>query len=150
MDEIQIALVKNISTAKDDFGRRQSYNLYITDRRMVMVRVIDPKYFPYAGGLVGGLINEAVFSIGLSRKKKQEEETKGLTLDEMLDQDKKSFAIFYEDIKHIRLYKEWGWGYTLDIETTKTQKNFQPNKEQFEQLSSVLPNIDAIKGKLTN
>jgi hypothetical protein len=63
---------------------------------------------------------------------------------------KKSFAIVYGRIEKIRLhYPNSRWrSPTLEITSGKVQTKFLPKREQFEQLSSVLPSIGAFKGKL--
>jgi hypothetical protein len=143
--EHQIALVKNIPFSKDLAGK---YDLYITDKRFV---IINTSSFTYVGaGVLGSFIGEGIRKIGESKKK---EKMKDLTLDEMLEKDKKkSFAIAYEDIEQIKLHdpKSRWKNRSLEIKSRNAQTRFLPKKEQFEQLSGILPSIVLIKGKLEN
>jgi hypothetical protein len=149
--ERPIALVKNISIK----GRTVvSYDLHLTDKRMVLIHVIDPKRNPTVSpfGLVGSLADEVVGKgmqkIQESRKKRKEEELEGLTLDEMIRRDKKSFDIPYDDIKKVKLsYSRWS-GHMLAVDSRQRYETFSLSKEQSEQLSNLLPNIVGIKEKL--
>ena len=139
--ERQIAVIEKI------FDYPNTYNLYWMDKRLV---VINKKSQSAVGvGLIPSLIGEGITKINESRKK---EKMKNLTLDEILQKDKKSYAIAYEDIEQIRLYdpqSRWK-NRKLEIKSHKIQKKFMLDKAQFEQLSDVLPTIDALKGKLEN
>lgn len=139
--EQQIAFIKNIFVYPD------KYDLYLMDKRLV---VINTRSQTVAGfGLIPELIGEGITKINESRKK---EKMKNLTLDEMLAKDKKkSFTIPYEDIQNVKVYKpKYGWSnWKLEIKSIKLQKTFYLKKEQFEQLSKLLPNISALNGKIS-
>lgn len=141
--EQQIVIVKNV------IADLSNYDVYLTDRRIVVVHTWNVPTWGAAGGFVGSLIAEGVEALVSSRKKKKME---NLTLDEILVKDKKSYVIPYESIEQIKLKSR-----KLEISaeqfsklslTYNRWKKFTLNKEQFEQLSTILPSIAALKGKL--
>ena len=65
----------------------------------------------------------------------------------MLEKDKSSYAINYGDLDWICLNKSL-FGSNLNIKGKKIGKLIKINKEQYNQLSQILPKIDALKGKI--
>ncbi|MGD0071352.1 MAG: hypothetical protein ABSB71_07750 [Candidatus Bathyarchaeia archaeon] len=125
----------------------QGYDLYFNDKRTVFIKSFKAHNTPVgSGGLVGGLIgagvSEAVFHFGKRKEKKKEQETKDLSLDEKLQKIKGSFAIAHDDVESICVSKG-----QLNFKAKKVWKYLALNKEQFAQLSSLLPNIPLLKDK---
>jgi hypothetical protein len=148
--ERQIAVINDILLTDDPLS---IYDLYITDRRII---VIDSKnYFGGSGigGLIGSMLTDAMEQTDEASAKKQKElkeEFESLSLDEKLKSFFKNFAINYEEANQIILngpHSRWRKA-TLKINSEKKHAKFQPTKEQFEQLSTILPSIEALKEKL--
>jgi hypothetical protein len=138
--ERQIAFFKNIILSKDLASK---YDLYVTDKRLVVIKTGPrPRYLGHwlAGTLIGQNWAEPI----------EKEKMKDLALDEMLRKDKKSFALAYDNIEKIQLLdpKSRWKDRTLDVKSGETQTKFILNKEQFEQLSTALPGIVALRGKI--
>jgi hypothetical protein len=125
----------------------QGYDLYLNDKRTVFIKSFKAHNTPIGtGGLVGGLIGEgvsqAVFHFGKRKEKKKEQEIKDMTLDEKLQKIKGCFAIDHDNVESICVSKG-----QLNFKAKKVWKYFTLNKEQFSQLSSLLPNIQLLKDK---
>ncbi len=147
--ERQIALIKNVVIV--DFSNT-TCDLYLTDKRMVLIRTKGSKEWGgLMGGAVGGMVGAIIGSVaqkGLeSRKKQTKKEASDLTLDELLAVDKKSFGLAYEDIEQIKFYKVM-LNRRLSVTTKKTLKSFTLTTKQYEELSTILSTIPALKGKL--
>jgi|GEM_PF-987962 len=173
--ERQIALVKDVEIR---LWHSVTYDMYLTDKRMILIHTKRLKGINsalYWGFLVGAfiLISEvesmgvhgliigipAIF-IGIvigysidrlitSRREEKENEMKSLGFNKMLETDKENFDLVYEDIEKIGLHIVMRVR-RLDVTSKKMQKTFGLAKEQYEQLSTILPNIPALKGKLEN
>lgn len=174
--EHQIALVKDVEVR---LWRAVTYDMYLTDKRMILIHtkrlkginsasywgfllgafilVSDAEYAGFANGLIIGI--PAVF-IGIvigysidrfitSRRKEKENRMKSLGFDKMLEKDKESFDLIYEDIEKIGLHIVMRVR-RLDVTSKTLQKTFGLTKEQYEQLSTILPNLQALRGKLEN
>ena len=149
--ERQIAVINDILLTDDPMSM---YDLYVTDQRLV---VIDSKnYFGGSciGGLIGSMLTDAMEQVDEAAAKKQKElreKFEGLSLDEKLKSFFKNFAINYDETKQVTLndpHSRWRKA-SLKINSGKKHVKFQPTKEQFEQLTNILPNIEALKQKLT-
>ena len=149
--ERQIAVINAILFTEDSLS---IYDLYITDQRLV---VIDSKDFYGGGGLnwvlFGSNLLDAIEQSDEATAKKQKElkeEFESLSLDEKLKSRWKNFAINYEDVIQIVLndpHSRWRKA-ILKIISEKKKAKFQPTKEQCEQLTNILPNIQALWGKV--
>ena len=84
---------------------------------------------------------------GESKKRRKQDPLKGLTIDELLKKDKNSYAINYDELEYIYLNKSL-FGSNLNLKGKKIGKLIKINKEQYNQLSQILPRIDALKEKL--
>src|SRR5271157_365775 len=146
--ERQIALIKNVEIR---LWLKTNYDLYLTDRRMVLVHKVYNwgKGRGTGAGAIGTVIEAAAQKAMESKTKRKEEEMSRLTLDELLAKDEKSFDMVYEDIEKIKLRIIMG-DRRLDVTSQKKQKEIKLTKEQYEQLSTILPDISALKGKLEN
>ena len=139
--EQQLAFVKAVDNC----------NLCITDRRLV---VISPKSYWLAGavghavgGTIGGFIGATLQKREDQKRMQKEETPKGLTIDELLAKDPKSYAVPYEELDWICLNKS-RFGSNLTFRANKIGwKQLKLNKAQVEQLSCVLPSIVALSGK---
>ena len=138
---------QQIAVTEKMFDYPNTYNFYWTNKRLIAINVRNQEVV--GAGLIPALIGEALTKFNESRKK---EKTKNLSLDEILAKDKKSFDVSYEVIEQIKLHKG-----RLEIASKKFSemsitynrwKKFLLKKEQFEQLSTILPSIAALKGKL--
>lgn len=157
-----------------------NYDLYFTDKRLIAVRTQFKKYiFSFWGGLIGaivgvssilygGLRTEIGALLGVSvgfvggligaeldkalelRNKRKYEQFTGLTLDDLVKGDKRSFAVSYGDIEKLRFYKSARSGFCLKFEliSKDVRKAFWLTTEQSNQLVNVCLSIDALKGKI--
>lgn len=149
--ERQIAVINDILFIGDPLSK---YDLYITDRRLI---VIDSKNF-YGGGGIGWVLIGSVLTDTLEqgdeatakKQKEMKEKFESLSLDEKLNSFYKNFGINYEEVSQIILndsHSRWRKA-TLKIISERKHAKFQPTKEQFEQLTVILPKIEALKEKL--
>ena len=147
---------QQIAVTEKMFDYPNTYNFYWTSKRLVAINVRRQEVVGV--GLVSGLIGEALTKFNESRKK---EKTKNLTLDEILAKDKTCFAVPYEAIEQIKLCDPQSRWKSRKLEISSEQfskmsmtynrwKKFVMSKEQFEQLSTLLPSITALKGKLVS
>jgi hypothetical protein len=165
--EKQIAVIENISR------NPETYNFYLTNKRLVAINTKSQSTAFVSLGLVGAVIDTAI-EMKQGKKKK---ELKSLTLDEILQKDKKSFAIPYSNVEWLWLHdskSRWKnpkieirlkginlhrnkWNNNLEMQENQEGKfidisekspDFNLTKDQFEQLSTILPNIAELNGKL--
>ena len=130
--EKRIALIENI------FGSQYKYNFYFMDKRLI---AIDTGIgLARRGSGIGELVNR----VRMNKK------LKNLKLDEMLQIDKNSYAIAYEDIEQITLHDSQSrWRFCgVEINWHNTQKIFSLDKKRFDQLSNILQSLPALQGKL--
>ena len=80
-------------------------------------------------------------------KRQKQDPIKGLTIDELLEKDKNSYAINYADLDWISLNTSL-FGSNLTFKGKKIWKIFKIIKEQYNQLAQILPTIDALKEKI--
>lgn len=149
-----MAFLKNVAARRSMFSV-VTYDVYLTDKRMVFVH---SKHFRHGtsvvavaggavGGMVGGLITGAVQSV-LESKKQDKKEINAL--DELLAKDKENFEVPYANMDKIKLYKfrvGVNWKYMMAVYSNKTPNPFGLAFEQSDQLSKVLPTIAMLKGK---
>jgi hypothetical protein len=125
------------------------YDMYVTDRRLVLIHINVAHGGALAGLALGGIFGAAIGSE--LEKSKQTSNNKNereiITLGELLAKDKKSFEIPYEDIEKIRL-RSFLTDYNLFVTAKKNKAKFAMTSKQLEQLSTILPSIPALKGKL--
>jgi hypothetical protein len=150
VDEQQIAVVRNVNIVS--FGDIH-YDLYLTDKRFAAVHILTPsadlKYEFYAGGGVGSVLNDAVLALRRNRQMKRIEKSGktnlgDLTLNELLEGDKKNFSIAYEDIVWLKLNKD-----NLNIRAKKNWKIFHISDLHYSELLKLLPIINGLKDKLS-
>ncbi len=82
-----------------------------------------------------------------AKERRKQDPLRGLTIDELLERDKSSYAVNYDELEWICINKSF-FGSNLNFKGEKIWKLIKLSKEQFKQLSQVLPRIDALKGKL--
>jgi hypothetical protein len=123
--ENQIGIVENVNNYFDIF------TLYWMETRLVAIRT-------------GPLESVGVWNAYIERMKG--EQLKGLTLDEIFVNDRKSFALRYFDMKEVKLvnldsgWKKWKKP-QLDIDTEKTHVTFYLDKSHVEKLKEILSKI---------
>ena len=141
------------------------YNLYITDKRFVMVNKASSSHSTKKsagtvaalalGGIIGGGLAVKVASVldNERQKKKVSKELEDnelgvISLDELLKNDEENnFEILYSQLNWVKVFKS-RWGSSLAINAVNEDGAFELSKEQAEQLSQLLPTIEALKGKL--
>ena len=129
-----LAVIKAVGDSLDGSSGCRIFDLCFTDERLV---IIKPK-------MTIGIIRW----LGLETRKRRKQDPLGdLTIDELLEKDKSSYAINYYDLEWICLNTSF-FGSNLNIRGKKFWKMIKINKEQFKKLSRILPRIDALKGKL--
>jgi len=151
-------IITKIPDVINGFGLKD--DLYITDKRIVVIDLGHGRTDLGAFGLLGGLVSSALDKSNESRIK---EWMKSHTLDEVVESNPLSIRIYYDDILQIKLQdsKSWWKNHKLEVmffnthhykgEKPKKPTTFKYNlsKEQFEQLYDILPKIDGLNGKLT-
>lgn len=159
--ERQIAVVRNIiyrftqterwrestiygTPAYSRYTMVMNFDLYITDKRMVWVLRNS-----YRLNLRHSLISAIRKNHKTGRKQNEDDLVGIVTLDELLQRNKENFEVCYGDVQKIRLHGSRLSDLSrLFIETREIGKEFVLSKDQVEQLSSILPNIVALKDKL--
>ena len=127
-------------------------DLCITDKRLV---VINPKSYTWnIGSIIAGAVTcgigapvaTAIQKHVDRQHRKKTEPLKGLTIDELLQKDRSSYAVPYKEMDWLCLNRS-RFGGNLTFRTKKVWKILKLNKEQVEQLSLLLPTIAALNGK---
>lgn len=129
--ENQIALIQNVLLGSNIF------NIYVTDKRIAFIFL---RQLNSGGGLVGALITEGVRWAHDSRK----ELANVLTLDELLKKNRLSYAFFYKDLKHFRVYDNR----EIEVVSLAFRRTIKLPKEAYAQLLTTLPTISLLEGKL--
>jgi hypothetical protein len=137
-----LAILKALDDHLGRYVQFEIFDLCITNNRLV---VINPKLYKFRVRMLG--ISVRILRRGEAKKRLKQDPLKGLTVDELLEKDKSSYAINYDELEWIRLNTSF-FGSNLNFKGEKIWKQIKLNKEQFKQLSQVLPRIDALKGKL--
>ncbi|MFA5365675.1 MAG: hypothetical protein WC325_10895 [Candidatus Bathyarchaeia archaeon] len=140
--EQQIAKIEGISSS----SRNTNYNLYLTDNRMIFIKS-QPTYNPVSGGLLGGIVSEAIFHLSGRKQKKEEKEQQNMTLNEKLEQNKGCFAIAYTDIQEIRMHAGWTSEFSVSLKNSKV-KLFWTEKNQIDQLANELAKVAILQDKI--
>ena len=132
--------------AVDDYLGRymlfEIFDLCITNKRLV---IINPKSYNRWFKMWG--ISVWIQRRGEAKKRLKQDPLKGLTIDELLEEDKSSYAINYDDLEWVYLNKSL-FGSNLNLKGKKIGKLIKINKEQYDQLFQILPKIEVLKGKL--
>ncbi len=128
-------------------GKLVDKEIYFTENRLI---VLEPSFWQYefnGFGLLAIALRGVTF---YSRKKKLgqlKEENNGLALDEKLRKIKGSYAINYGDVDGLTLSKSYSGG-LLYIKGKNGSNYLSLSKEDFRQLSNLLPSILLLKDKL--
>lgn len=137
-----------MSDSEQLLGKLGNKEIYFTDKRLI---VIEPSYWQYEPmglGIIGTVLREVTYH---SKKEKLEEikkENNDLALDEKLQKIKGSYAIAYDNLDGLTLSKSFSGG-QLCIKGKNGWKYLSLNKDEFKQLSNLLPTIPLLKDKLT-
>ena len=129
-------------------------DLYITDKRLVVIKKSSYSTGGLIGGILGGVIGGAIGST-IQREiesKKKEDEQVCSKINELLKKDKKNYDISYDDLYSVKLSKiQWSKlkSATLTINSKKGLYVLKLSNEQVEQLSKLLPTISALNGKIS-
>ena len=146
--EQEIAIINGLYT--NDL-RRIDYTLHLTTKRFVLIHVtnLDAQAVQaqISGGLIGYAIAKGVQKASESKRKEKENALQDLTLDELLQKDKKSFAMAHENIVSIRLHKGWING-EIFVKLKSSQAQFFVDKKQIEPISTTLSQITSLQGKV--
>ncbi len=137
-----LAVLKAVDDSLGRYMLFEIFDLCITNKRLV---VINPKLHNWKAW--SGINVKILKRRGEAKKRLKQDPLKGLTLDELLEEDKSSYAINYDDLEWIYLNKSL-FGSNLNFKGKKIGKLIKINKEQYDQLSQILPRINALKGKL--
>lgn len=146
LDEI-IVVAKNVNSGL-------AYNLVFTEKRMVLLHVIDIAKTDEDWGILsvvlgGPIARNLMLGHQNAQKNRKEAEYSGLTLDEKLKIDKENVAVNYDEIKKIKFGKH---SYKLYLSLAHDRwyntRWFSLSKEDYAELVKVLPTIDLLKDKL--
>lgn len=145
--ERQIGLIKDILLPVDLPTR---YDVYFTDKRIAIVCMGTSNRFDGVSesrSFLFGVAPEAPNNIYEERRNRQtiEEEINQLSINEKLKLSKKSCFYAYQEIEEIKLIS--GKKLKFAILSKECISKFAPNIEQFKQLTDLLINIEALKGK---
>jgi len=136
-----LAVLKAVDDSLGTYIKFEIFDLCITNKRLV---VINPKLHKWRVWLG---INVKILRRRESKKRRKQDPLKGLTIDELLEKDKSSYAINYDELEYIYLNKSL-FGSNLNLKGKKIGKLIKINKEQYDQLSQILPRIEDLKEKL--
>jgi len=126
------------------------YNLVLTTRRIILLHTPDLPVSPEIGLAKGGLIGWAyaeAMDAGVESKMNEKENSRNLTLDELLQKDNKSFAINTEDVSQIKIHKGW-INHEVIIESASSQKIFLV-EHNIKKISKILLQASTLAGKVT-
>lgn len=128
------------------------YDIFITDRRLVMINLGGGSSASTAGSVVGGVAGALIGSgIDMLRDSNKKEKFANLTVDEILALDSKSYAIPHEQITKIKLVKFTRWDRNLYIthapNSASETKKFKLSGEQYDRFKTVLPTVGALSEK---
>jgi len=128
------------------------YDVYFTDKRIAIVCMGKSDRYSEAlvsRPLIFGVTPPGIVNKDEIRKNRQmmEEQINKLTLDEKLKLSKKSCFYSYEEIEAVKLIS--GKKHKFVILSQECVSKFSPNKEQFKQLTELLPRIEMLQNKLT-
>lgn len=140
-----LAIIEGLSSD----GSIDCYNLVLTTRRIVLMHTLNPLVNPEVGMAKGGLVGWAIASLiekGVEAKM-NEEKSQYLTLDELLQKDKKSYAINHADITEIKLHKGL-INSKLIVESKGSQETFSFNKN-IKKIYTTLLQAPALAGKVS-
>jgi hypothetical protein len=140
-----LAIIEGLSS--DD--SIDSYNLVLTTKRIVMMCTLKPLVNPEVGMAKGGLVGWAFASLieKSVEAKMNEEKSRHLTLDEILQKNKKSYAINHEDIIVIKLHKGLV-NSKLIVKSQGSQESFSFNKN-IKKIYYTLLQAQALSGKVS-
>jgi hypothetical protein len=136
-----LAVLKAVDDSLGRYMKFEIFDLCITNKRLV---VINPKLHKWKAWLG---INVMIQRRREAKKRQKQDPLRSLTVDELLEKDKSSYAVNYDDLDWICLNKAF-FGSNFYFKGEKIWKQIKISKEQFKQLSQVLPRIDALKKKL--
>jgi hypothetical protein len=126
-------------------------NLYFTDKRMAFVCLGSSydKILANAAGLLAGYVISEMARASRTSDKKKDENVQGV-LDEMLKEDKKSFALDYKTIDTVKLSKNVFGKFGMEVRFTDSMERIVDvtlTEEQCRQTNTVLPTIEGVKEK---
>lgn len=145
--ERQIGLIKDILLPVDLPTR---YDVYFTDKRIAIVCMGPSNRFDGVSesrSFLFGVAPEAPNNVYEGKRNRQTivEEINQLSINEKLKLSKKSCFYAYDEIEEIKLIS--GKKPKFIILSKECISKFAPNMEQFKQLTDLLLNIEALKGK---
>jgi len=149
--EKQLGLVKDIVLPIDAHTR---YDIYFTDKRIAIVCMGKANRFESeASGQVSIMpsafgVPQVTSSFIDKTEDKQtiDEETKNLSLDELLKLSKKSCFYTYDEIDVVRLI--CGHSAKFIILSKECESKLSPDPEQFKKLTEILRTIEPLRNKL--
>jgi gas vesicle protein len=147
-------LIVLIKTVCEENFYKTYYDLFLTDKRMVLIHKkskLDANYGSLIGGVAGGIAGAILGTIMQnatdSSKKKREIES-AQALDELLKVDKKNFAVPYDGLEWFKLNRSRSEYCSLVFKIGKKTRTFYLMDERAEQLANTLPDIVALNDKL--
>jgi len=148
--EKTVGLIQDVLLPLDADTR---YDLYFTDRRIAIVCMGRSERAEF-GRAYSPLTFIAPTSTSIDRENQKridrvilEEEVGKLSMDDKLRLSKKSCYYNYDEIEEVKLV--YGKKPKFVILSKDCESKFVPTEEQLKQLSSWLPNIEGLKGKLS-
>lgn len=120
------------------------YNIYLTSKRFVAIHTVRGQnpYGAYGAGVAavaGAVLNK--------RGKDKEAAMAGLTLDQMIVSDGKSFAWPYDQLKKVKLHTNI-WKRVLEVKGSGHKLELYLDGRQLDNLKEALPTISALSGIL--
>lgn len=125
----------------------KTFDLCFTNKRLA---VFNPKALPILYKQAKELwerVSPIIQKDQEAKKRENRDPFEDLTIDELLEKDKSSYAINYADLDWISLNTSL-FGSNITFKAKKIHEFIKLNKEQYKQLSQILPRIDALKGIL--
>ena len=150
--EKQLGIVKDIVLPVDVNTR---YDVYFTDKRLrlsvwVEQTVSNPRSQRQVSVIPSAFGVPPVTSSYIEKtenKQTIDQETKNLSIDDLLKLSKKSCFYTYDEIEEVKLIL--GHKPKFIILSKECESKFSPDEEQFKQLCEILPTIETLRNKFS-
>lgn len=128
------------------FGKGANYDLYLTASRLVAIRMTGAAVAGGAAFGIAGMLAERAIKNRQADKKRERMDS--LSLDQMLQSDKKNYQISYESIQSFKLVSNMMQKLIEVRYANEEKKRYAVKKDAIQMLQSKLPSVRALEGKL--
>ena len=141
-------LIGLVKTVYSENWQKDYFDLFLTDRRLVLLhkksKIKDAKIGLVLGGLLGAVVE------GMTKPSRDYGDKVTESFDELLKSDKMSFAANYSDLEYLKLNKSrWERNSIIFKFEGKIRTFYILDDERAEQLSKLFSSIATLSKKLT-